>query len=81
MYNFTELLISFVDIRQNDRIYACQVNFSVAVHISRQFLSGDIPPTGIESLIAKFISPIRPGRSVPRIQIAKTFVSFSYRMS
>lgn len=81
MYNFTELMISFAVIHQNDRIYAYKVNFSVAVHISRQFLAGNIAPPGLEALIAKFISPIRPGRSAPRIQTAKTFISFSYRLA
>lgn len=81
MYNFTELLVTLADIQQNGRIYAYQVNFSMAAHICRKFLSGDMPPTGIESLIAKFISPIRPGRSAPRIHTAKVFKSFSYRMA
>lgn len=81
MYNFSELVISFVEIHQDNRKFAYKVNFSIAVHICRQFLSGDIAPPRLESFIAKFISPIRPGRFAPRIQSAKSYTSFSCRMA
>jgi hypothetical protein len=55
VYNFTKLIVSFVNIRQK---YVYKVNFSVAVHICRRFLSINTVPSGLESLIAKFISPI-----------------------
>lgn len=81
MYNFTQLIISLVNVRQENKKYVYKVNFSRAVHICRRFLSDNIAPSGLESFIAKFISPIRPGRSAPRIQTAKSFASFSYRMA
>ena len=46
--------------------YDYKINFSVSVHICRKFLlKANILPD-IESLIAGYIMPIRPGRSRPR---------------
>lgn len=81
MYNFSELITSHVVIEKKDRKYAYKVNFSVAVHICREFLFGkDIPPD-IEALIARYITPIRPGRSRPRDMKVKQAISFMYRVA
>ena len=81
MYNFSELITSHVVIEKKDRKYEYKVNFSVAVHICREFLlSINIPPN-IESLIARYITPIRPGRSRPREMKAKQAISFMYRIA
>ena len=81
MYNFSELITSHVVIEKKDRKYEYKVNFSVAVHICREFLlSINIPPD-IESLIARYITPIRPGRSGPREMKVKQAISFMYRIA
>ena len=80
MYNFSELITCSVVIRKKNRKYAYKANFSAAVHICRQFFLGNVSPPDVEALIARFISPIRPGRSAPRFLFAKTSVSFAYRL-
>jgi len=81
MYNFSELITSHVVIEKKDRKYNYKVNFSVAVHICREFLlKANIPPD-IESLIARYITPIRPGRSRPREMRVKQAISFMYRVA
>ena len=81
MYNFTELVTSPVIIQKADCKYAYKANFSVAVHVCRQFFLGNVSPPAVEALIRKHISPIRPGRSRPRKMTAKHAVSFIYRVA
>lgn len=81
MYNFSELITSHVVIEKGSRKYEYKVNFSVAVHICRDFLlSINIPPD-IELLIARYVTPIRPGRSRPREMKVKQAISFMYRIA
>lgn len=81
MYNFYELITQSVIIQQKDRKYAYKVNFSAAVHICRQFFLRDLPPPRVEALLAKHISPIRPGRSRPRKLKTKQPFGFLYRVA
>ena len=81
MYNFSELIISNIIIEKKDRKYDYKVNFSVTVHICRKILLGCVSPLDIEALIARYITPIRPSRSVPRNMTAKTVISFMYRVA
>lgn len=81
MYNFSELITSHVVIEKGTRKYEYKVNFSVAVHICREFLLKVNIPPDIESLIARYITPIRPGRSRPREMKVKQAISFMYRIA
>ena len=81
MYNFTELVTSPVIIQKADSKYAYKANFSVAVHVCRQFFLGNVSPPDVEALIRRHISPIRPGRSRPRKMTVKHTVSFIYRVA
>lgn len=81
MYNFSEMITSHVIIQKQNRKYAYRANFSVAVHVCRQFFLGNVSPPNVEALIARHVSPIRPGRSRPRILSAKNAVSFIYRIA
>lgn len=81
MYNFTELVTSPVIIQKADCKYAYKANFSVAVHVCRQFFLGNVSPPDVEALIRRHVSPIRPGRSRPRKMTAKHAVSFIYRVA
>lgn len=81
MYNFSELITSHVVIEKGTRKYEYKVNFSVAVHICREFLLKENIPPDIELLIAKYITPIRPGRSRPREMKGKQTISFMYRVA
>jgi len=81
MYNFTELVTSPVIIQKADCKYAYKANFSVAVHVCRQFLLGNVSPPDVEALILRHVSPIRPGRNRPRKMTVKHAVSFIYRVA
>ena len=81
MYNFYELITQSVVIQQNNRKYAYMVNFSAAVHVCRQFFLRDLPPPRVEALLAKHISPIRPGRSKPRKLKPKQPFGFLYSIA
>ena len=81
MYNFTELITSPVVISKADTKYTYKVNFSVAVHVCRQFFLGNVSPPIVEALIQRCVSPIRPGRSRPRNITVKHAVSFLYRVA
>ena len=81
MYNFTELITSPVIIQKADAKYAYKANFSVAVHVCRQFFLGNVSPPDVEAVIRRNVSPIRPGRSSPRNMTVKHAVSFVYRVA
>ena len=81
MYNFTEQITSSVILRKESSKFAYRANFSVAVHVCRQFLLGNVSPPQVEALIQRNVSPIRPGRSSPRNLHGKPVVSFLYRIA
>jgi len=81
MYNFSELVTSHVIIQKIHAKHTYRANFSVAVHVCRQFFLGNVSPPDVEALICKHVSPIRPGRHRPRKMSAKHAVSFIYRVA
>ncbi len=81
MYNFTELITSPVIFHKADNKYAYKANFSVAVHVCRQFFLGNVSPPDVEAIICRNVSPVRPGRSNPRNLRAIHAISFTYRVA
>ena len=81
MYNFSELITSPVILQNANAKYVYKANFTVAVHVCRQFFLGNVSPPDVEALIRRHVSPIRPGRSRPRKMSAKHAVSFLYRVA
>ena len=83
MYNFAEMITSHVIISKTDTKHIYQVNFTVAIHICKQFLRAWInaPPFNVEALIRKNILPIRPDRMNQRNTRGKPAVSFIYRVA
>ena len=81
MYNFTELITSPVISHKADCKYAYKANFTVAVHVCRQFFLGNVSPPDVEAAIRRYVSPIRSGRSRPRNLTVKHAVSFVYRVA
>ncbi|MBQ7761352.1 MAG: transposase [Clostridia bacterium] len=82
MYNFTELIISTIIIKQKKRKHNYKVNFSSSVHICRNFLLKNISPLDVEALISSHILPVRLEISNPRgAPSAKRASSFLYRVS
>lgn len=85
-YNFSERIMRKVQLKQSEksRKYLYQINFTRAFHNIRTFLKykkGGKHPPDIESIIAKEIEPIRPGRSDPRKIKPKSCVHFIYRFN
>ena len=81
MYNFTEIITSHVVIQSKpNRKHIYKVNFYAAAHICRQYFHCVFSHMEPQSLILKFISPVRPGRSYPRNVKSKAPVSFTYRV-
>ncbi len=81
MYNFSELITSYVAIQKFKRKHPCKANFSVAVQVCRQFLLGNVSPPDVEATIGKNLSVIRTGRSSPRNMVVKHAISFLYRIT
>lgn len=84
-YNFSERIMRKVKPKQSKKkcIHKYQINFTRAFHSIRCFLKtkkGEQNSPDIESIIAKEIEPIRPGRSDTRLVRRKPVVSFIYRL-
>jgi hypothetical protein len=78
LYNFCSIIILHVPVKHNKRVHKYQVNFSLAMKICFDFLRGTAPPD-IESLISKYILPIRLQRNYARQHRVQNPASFSYR--
>jgi hypothetical protein len=83
MYNFALMIISHVIISQTDKQNIYQVNFTVAIHISKYYLRfwNNAPPPDVEALLRKNILPVRPGRINIRKINSQKAVSFIYRVA
>ena len=82
LYNFTEMITIAAVITQKDKLYTYKVNFTVAVHVCRQFLRclGHKPPE-VLVLIAKNTLPVKTNRNFKRPIKTKSAVSFLYRVA
>ena len=81
MYNFSELTISHIVFEKKERKYSYKANFSASVHICREYIRGNVSPPDAEALIARLLSPIRPGRSSSRTKSKNGHISFTYRIA
>ena len=83
LYNFCESVTPHVSTHQKKTKYAYQVNFTMAVHICKAFLQKSSPTISphIETLLLRYLVPVKPGRKFPRTKKRKGFVSFAYRVS
>ena len=81
MYNFCEIITTNVVIKQPERKYIYQVNFTIAISVCLRYFKSkvDIPAIDVEALIQMNILPVRKGRSDPRKVKPKSHVSFTYR--
>lgn len=82
-YNFALMITSHVIILQTDTKHIYQVNFTVAIHICRNFLrlSNNISPPDVEAMLRKNILPVRSGRKSERKIRRRKAVSFVYRVA
>ncbi|SHJ58422.1 IS4 family transposase [Parasporobacterium paucivorans] len=81
LYNFCEIITTQVSIEKKNTKYDYQLNYTIAIHICRYFLSikpNKVPPD-VETLISKELLPVRPGRHDPRKVKPQSTVSFLYR--
>lgn len=81
MYNFAKAITLSVIVQHAERKYLYQVNFSQAAYICRQFFRSNISPPSVETLVARYIVPIRPDRHNARILAGKSAMSFLYRVA
>lgn len=84
MYNFCERITLHVVIEQSDkRTHTYQVNYTMGIHICVDYFRhhGKEPPPDIEKSIARYILPVRKGRSDKRKLKPKSAVFFLYRVA
>ena len=83
MYNFCELITADVVVTRKNTKHVYQVNFTAAIWICRNFFryQGDGNPPAVETLISRYILPVRPGRKDPRKVKSKSAVCFNYRVA
>ena len=79
-YNFASLLRLHTIFTQQEGTHVYHINAAFAAHIARECLPGFVPAAKVESLIAKFLLPIRPSRQKPGNMRVKRPTSFQYRM-
>ena len=81
MYNFAEMITSYVVIKNKQRKYTYKANFSVAAHMCRLFYHEKTTSPDLEAVIARNIIPIRPDRHRQRNLNGKTYSGFLYRIA
>lgn len=80
MYNFCQLIISHIIVKQKKRKHSYRINFAVSVHICRNFFLKNISPSKLETLLLRNLLPIRQGPTNPRKAHARVAASFLYRI-
>lgn len=83
MYNYSMKIIQKVPIKEKDRSYRLQVNFTQATKICLNFFRcrDKEPPYDIGATIQRFLLPIRPNRKRQRESVSPTVVPFNYRLA
>ena len=81
LYNFVEVITSYVAISHKQRKYKYKCNFSAATHVCRLFLRGLTSPPYVESSIARNLVPIRPNRERGRFRTESALQRFFYRVA
>ncbi|MCR5167874.1 MAG: IS4 family transposase [Oscillospiraceae bacterium] len=84
LYNFCERIIARTVINHdNNRKWTYQVNYTMAIHVCRDFLQyhGGDPPPDPEKYITRYILPVRPDRSDERKKKPKAVIYFLYRVA
>ena len=81
LYNFVEVITSYVAISHKQRKYKYKCNFSAATHVCRLFLRGHTSPPYVESAIAHNLVPIRPNRERGRFRTESALHRFFYRVA
>lgn len=79
LYNFCSIIIVHIPVKTDGKKYIYQVNFSLAMKICIAFLRGEDSQTNTESLISRYILPIRPKRNYARQHRIQHPASFAYR--
>lgn len=82
VYNFCAMIMSTITVRKSSRKgYRYRVNFNIAVHLCRLYMSGDISPPKLKELIEKNVLPVRDNRKEPRKTTSKSAINFVYRLA
>lgn len=79
LYNFCSIIIVHTPVKADGKKYIYQVNFSMAMKICIAFLRDENSPPDTESLISRYILPIRPERNYARQHRIQHPASFAYR--
>ncbi|MDE6232740.1 MAG: transposase, partial [Lachnospiraceae bacterium] len=79
LYNFCSIIIVHTPVKADGKKYIYQVNFSMAMKICIAFLRDENSPPDTESLIRRYILPIRPERNYARQHRIQHPASFAYR--
>ena len=80
LYNLTMLLVNCVSPPQRKTRYQRKVSISDAVITCRDFLIYRFKNEEIVSLLLRYLTDIRPGRSFPRKSRSRRFISLSNRV-
>lgn len=84
LFNFCKAVLHELPVPQKrKRIYQYQFNMVMALDTCRQFWRscGKTAPEEIETLLQKYLVPIRENRSCPRQPVSRKIVYFTYRIS
>ena len=83
LYNYCELITTFIIRQKNIKNAKNQVNFTAAIFICREYLrkKRNLSSPDVIKLIERNVLPVRPGRKDPRKVKPRAAVSFLYRVA
>lgn len=79
LYNFCTVITMEIPVEKKDGKWEYQVNLSMAIKICFSFLQGNVSAKKVNSLIGRYILPIRPNRTFARQLRFQSPASFAYR--
>jgi hypothetical protein len=80
MYNFYELITMNVVVAKKNTKHIYQVNFTAAVQICRHFFR-TAKKFPVDTIISKYILPVKKERKYQRKIAPQSFISFNYRLA
>jgi hypothetical protein len=83
LFNFCAIITTHVTIEKKGKKHIYKINFAMAIKICHEFLrvKKGKPPPDVESLIGRYLLPIRLGRNYARLHRFQLPASFCYRFS
>ena len=80
IYNFCAIIRQTLKLKKETAVHTYEINFRMLVKTCRIFLKEPRSNVWVETMLKKYLLPVRPGRRYRRKNVHKGIISFLYRI-